>query len=478
MRPRGSAARWVLAALIGAAGLGLALAGCLAGFLAPYLLGVALLAGALALAGRALRGRLGLLAGGMVALVLAAVAVAGPWWSARSLQGAEGWTVHGGYGGPFLRGSTVVTRDGFVLDPAHEGVSKPDPPLPRGLTAVGPERFYSYDANNDVLRALDGHGTVLWTLGSNARSAPDVIAEAGDVTVVTECPIPRGQSTPCTYRGIGRDGGVLWTRTDLGEPSAYVANYDLARTFVSGFERRDYVPRIVVGKPAGGTLEAVVLDPTSGRTLLSAPGVAGVLDDTAVVAHRRPDGSCQLQGIRGDRIVWTARVPDCSNPGPPRPVPGRVYLSVDGGWVTVDGRDGSFRRVAGPYSFGIGPTDPVAGSQLVVGRAQGDDHTLIARDARTGKEVWRRTVAGSSSPRVTIFPGGVVVTARSQTLNPFIGRDEREETYTVTRLDPRTGRPTAELHTDSAPGAAMALDEGRLAVQTHGDFTITGAPDG
>jgi hypothetical protein len=38
--------------------------------------------------------------------------------------------------------------------------------------------------------------------------------------------------------GIARDGHVLWSRTDLGDPAGYVANYDLERTFVSGFERR------------------------------------------------------------------------------------------------------------------------------------------------------------------------------------------------------------------------------------------------
>ena len=240
------------------------------------------------------------------------------------------------------------------------------------------------------------------------------------------------------------------------------------------------MPRIAVGKPAGGTPGAVVLDPGSGRTLLSTPGLAGVLDDTAVVAERESGVSCRFQGIRGDRIVWTSRVPDCANPGPPRPVPGRVYVSIDGGWVTVDGRDGSWHRGEGRSYFGLGgvPFAVATGSELVVGRGDRGGQTLVARDPATGRELWRRSVAGTRSTRVTIYPGGVLVTARVQTLNPFVGHDEREKGYTVTRLDPKTGRPTAELFTKRLPGTSMALDDGRLVVQTGDDLTIAGDPDG
>ncbi|MEH3032577.1 MAG: PQQ-binding-like beta-propeller repeat protein [Aeromicrobium erythreum] len=304
---------------------------------------------------------------------------------------------------------------------------------------------------------LDRDGRRLWREPDlpDVGRGPFVLARDARTTVLALCDDPDAVAgTTCRFSGVDDSGTVRWRRT-------------LERSVVPWATTADAVggvlPRTVAVRLRDrGASRLVVLDVRTGRTVLRRDDLSeldgfGLLRPVGdrVLAAARVGDRCVLEATRGARTQWRRVLP-----GPCRRIVGavdvlqlderRLYVrTADRAVVTVRLADGRTRRLGTPQGEPADPSSWQLGPDVVLRTA---GRTLVATDATTGRELWRRS--GTFTPADVRVGPTLLLREPTRVPNPFL-RPGVRLTGAVPRLDdwsrrlvlvdPRTGRATTSV---------------------------------
>jgi hypothetical protein len=317
------ARRTPLAAPLAPATLGavLAIAGAVLPVAALWVVGVLLLAAALAMA---LHRRVPTWAASLVALAAAGLAIGAPLLALPRTSGLAGDWATPAIEGEVLAGRAVVSNSNASID-LRTGKTVRLGSVTGGSRWVADDRLLV--VRDDRVDSVRLDASARWTWRPAAPSSVAPLAADDGRTVLRVCPLP-GAGGPCRLVGLDARGRQGWTTDAPGQSSTTPPNPGPSGS----------LPSMAALRAPGGD-GFFLVDPGTGRRTL-VPGAAALsVPDGPVALTHESGGRCVTSLYAGSSPQWTkVTSAPCD-----QPEPSAWFVALDHLWVD---RAGSWERFA------------------------------------------------------------------------------------------------------------------------------------